>query len=171
MFPLQHTVILYSVIERKMVQSAIVGVFYITPSKWFTELLLEKKNTDSASKTTTFLNQSCFLDFSIIIVYVASSTVMTPTSFSQTTQCNSHSVQKAALRSILHVATEQTKKICSNLPTSWRLGIRRSKNTTKLTQDEGKSSSHCQCPGPLGTQGTSYFRFPGDTKKLTYIAS
>lgn len=171
MFPLQHTVILYSVIERKMVQSAIVGVFYITPSKWFTELLLEKKNTDSASKTTTFLNQSCFLDFSIIIVYVASSTVMTPTSFSQTTQCNSHSVQKAALRSILHVATEQTKKICSNLPTSWRLGIRRSKNTTKLTQDEGKSSSHCQCPGPLGTQGTSCFRFPGDTKKLTYIAS
>lgn len=171
MFPLQHTVILYSVIERKMVQSAIVGVFYITPSKWFTELLLEKKNTDSASKTTTFLNQSCFLDFSIIIVYVASSTVMTPSSFSQTTQCNSHSVQKAALRSILHVATEQTKKICSNLPTSWRLGIRRSKNTTKLTQDEGKSSSHCQCPGPLGTQGTSYFRFPGDTKKLTYIAS
>lgn len=171
MFPLQHTVILYSVIERKMVQSAIVGVFYITPSKWFTELHLEKKNTDSASKTTTFLNQSCFLDFSIIIVYVASSTVMTPTSFSQTTQCNSHSVQKAALRSILHVATEQTKKICSNLPTSWRLGIRRSKNTTKLTQDEGKSSSHCQCPGPLGTQGTSYFRFPGDTKKLTYIAS
>lgn len=110
MFPLQHTVILYSVIERKMVQSAIVGVFYITPSKWFTELLLEKKNTDSASKTTTFLNQSCFLDFSIIIVYVASSTVMTPTSFSQTTQCNSHSVQKAALRSILHVSTEQTKK-------------------------------------------------------------
>lgn len=171
MFPLQHTVILYSVIERKMVQSAIVGVFYITPSKWFTELLLEKKNTDSASKTTTFLNQSCFLDFSIIIVYVASSTVMTPSSFSQTTQCNSHSVQKAALRSILHVATEQTKKICSNLPTSWRLGIRRSKNTTKLTQDEGKSSSHCQCPGPLGTQGTSCFRFPGDTKKLTYIAS
>lgn len=171
MFPLQHTVILYSVIERKMVQSAIAGVFYITPSKWFTELHLEKKNTDSASKTTTFLNQSCFLDFSIIIVYVASSTVMTPTSFSQTTQCNSHSVQKAALRSILHVATEQTKKICSNLPTSWRLGIRRSKNTTKLTQDEGKSSSHCQCPGPLGTQGTSYFRFPGDTKKLTYIAS
>lgn len=171
MFPLQHTVILYSVIERKMVQSAIVGVFYITPSKWFTELHLEKKNTDSASKTTTFLNQSCFLDFSIIIVYVASSTVMTPSSFSQTTQCNSHSVQKAALRSILHVATEQTKKICSNLPTSWRLGIRRSKNTTKLTQDEGKSSSHCQCPGPLGTQGTSYFRFPGDTKKLTYIAS
>lgn len=171
MFPLQHTVILYSVIERKMVQSAIVGVFYITPSKWFTELHLEKKNTDSASKTTTFLNQSCFLDFSIIIVYVASSTVMTPSSFSQTTQCNSHSVQKAALRSILHVATEQTKKICSNLPTSWRLGIRRSKNTTKLTQDEGKSSSHCQCPGPLGTQGTSCFRFPGDTKKLTYIAS
>lgn len=110
MFPLQHTVILYSVIERKMVQSAIAGVFYITPSKWFTELLLEKKNTDSASKTTTFLNQSCFLDFSIIIVYVASSTVMTPTSFSQTTQCNSHSVQKAALRSILHVSTEQTKK-------------------------------------------------------------
>lgn len=110
MFPLQHTVILYSVIERKMVQSAIVGVFYITPSKWFTELLLEKKNTDSASKTTTFLNQSCFLDFSIIIVYVASSTVMTPSSFSQTTQCNSHSVQKAALRSILHVSTEQTKK-------------------------------------------------------------
>lgn len=43
MFPLQHTVILYSVIERKMVQSAIVGVFYITPSKWFTELHLEKK--------------------------------------------------------------------------------------------------------------------------------
>lgn len=35
-----------------------------------------KKTTDSASKTTTFLNQSCFLDFSIIIVYVASSTVM-----------------------------------------------------------------------------------------------
>lgn len=69
-----------------------------------------KKTTDSASKTTTFLNQSCFLDFSIIIVYVASSTVMTPSSFSQTTQCNSHSVQKAALRSILHVSTEQTKK-------------------------------------------------------------
>lgn len=177
MFSLQHTVILYSVIERKMVQSAIVGVFYITPSKWFTELHLEKKNTDSASKTTTFLNQSCFLDFSIIIVYVASSTVMGGSVSHDTQLLQSNNTVQQSLSSegcfeVYSTCFHRTdKKICSNLPTSWRLGIRRSKNTTKLTQDEGKSSSHCQCPGPLGTQGTSCFRFPGDTKKLTYIAS
>lgn len=171
MFPLQHTVILYSVIERKMVQSAIVGVFYITPSKWFTELHLEKKKHRFCQQNYNFLESILLLRF-LYNHCIRSQQYSHDTQLLQSNNTVQQSLSSEGCFEVYSTCFHRTdKKICSNLPTSWRLGIRRSKNTTKLTQDEGKSSSHCQCPGPLGTQGTSCFRFPGDTKKLTYIAS